>query len=96
MARTLAVVGANAFELAARVDKTNDGYISREEFEDAFGPDDDWILDGGDFQPQLALPPAVMQSRPSSAPTPAIIIVKTSKLDGSPRRRQQRAGNDHE
>ena len=36
-------------ELAARVDKTNDGYITREEFEDAFGPDDDWILDGGDF-----------------------------------------------
>ena len=66
----LSLSSAQMLELAARVDKTNDGYISREEFEDAFGPDDDWILDGGDFQPQLALPPAVMQSRPSVAPTP--------------------------
>jgi len=37
---------AQMLELAARVDKTGDGFITREEFDQAFGPDDDWVMEG--------------------------------------------------
>ena len=71
----LSLTSAQMLELAARVDKTHDGYISREEFEEAFGPDDDWVLDG-DFHEQVPIPTLA-----PSVPVPTSQLAQVSLMD---------------
>jgi len=68
----LSLTSAQMLELAARVDKTGDGYISRQEFEDAFGPDDDWILEGD----------APLVTAPVSLPTQQLAAVSLMDILG--------------
>jgi len=60
----LSLSSSQMLELAGRVDTTNDGFITREEFENAFGPDDDWVLDGD--------APAMMNALPVPAAVPQV------------------------
>ena len=77
----LSLTSAQMLELAHRVDKTKDGYISREEFEEAFGPDEDWILDGDSTIETIKMRTELPAPAASKwTPAPASVQVTTPKL----------------
>ena len=75
----LSLTSSQMLELASRVDKTKDGYITREEFEEAFGPDEDWILEGDAPEP---IPTRVAHpARTGSIPTMTSKLAEVSLMD---------------